>query len=129
MVLKKGHTQVISSASIQKSGAPSPIFVEAQALLKGLTWCQNSHFQPLLVLSDCLQLTNRINSKWQDNSALSSLVLMIRQSLCNLLTVSLKHTPRNENAEAHKCAKEALNIQNNITNPNRLIPSSLLSES
>ncbi|KAF4379874.1 hypothetical protein G4B88_021007 [Cannabis sativa] len=92
----------------KKSGAPSPIFVKAQALLEGLIWCQNSQVQPLLVLSDRLQLTNKINSKWQDNSTLSGLVLKIRQSLSTLSTVSFMNIPRIENVEAHKCAKEAL---------------------
>ncbi|KAF4378405.1 hypothetical protein F8388_021599 [Cannabis sativa] len=64
--------------------------------------------QPSLITSDCQQLILKVNSKWSDNSALSSLVELIRQSLSLFPSTSLKHIPRTANIEAHVLAREAL---------------------
>ncbi|KAF4374440.1 hypothetical protein F8388_015991 [Cannabis sativa] len=103
-VIKRGSNQVFASASIQKLGAPTPIFVEGQALLEGLSWCLSFQMQ----FTDCLNLVLKVNGQWQDNSALSSLVSKIRQSFSNFSAASLHHLSRQFNTESHNSAKEAL---------------------
>ncbi|KAF4392044.1 hypothetical protein F8388_004373 [Cannabis sativa] len=94
--------------SIPKSGASTPIYVEVQALLEGLNWCMAIHLQPSLIVSDCYQLILKVKSSWKDNSALSSLVELVCQSLSYFHNVSLQHILRTDNKEAHQNAREAL---------------------
>ncbi|KAF4363457.1 hypothetical protein F8388_016585 [Cannabis sativa] len=91
LILKKGSNQVLPSASIQKPGDPASIFAEGQALLE-----------------DFLHIVSKVNGQWQDNSALSSLVLKIRQSFSNFPATSLHHISRQFNIDAHSSAKDAL---------------------
>ncbi|KAF4354581.1 hypothetical protein F8388_019566 [Cannabis sativa] len=73
-VFKVGSHRIIDSAKIQKPGASSPIFAEAQALYHGLSWCLSSQLMPSFIFSDCLNLVSKVNGTWKDNSAISSLV-------------------------------------------------------
>ncbi|KAF4350251.1 hypothetical protein G4B88_020464 [Cannabis sativa] len=73
-VFKVGSHRIIDSAKIQKPGASSPIFTEAQALYHGLSWCLSSQLMPGFIFSDCLNLVSKVNGTWKDNSAISSLV-------------------------------------------------------
>ncbi|KAF4357895.1 hypothetical protein G4B88_027779 [Cannabis sativa] len=84
------------------------VAIDLKGLKTGLSWCNNSHFQPSLITSDCQQLFLKVNSKWGDNSTLSSLVELIRQSLSLFPSASPKHILRTANIEAHVLAREAL---------------------
>ncbi|KAF4357578.1 hypothetical protein G4B88_024108 [Cannabis sativa] len=95
----------VAIISIPKSGASTPIYVEAQALVEGLNWYMAIHLQLSLIVSDCYQLILKVKSSWKDNSALSSLVELICQSLSYFHNVSLHMT---DNREAHQNATEAL---------------------
>uniref|UniRef100_A0A803PCV1 Reverse transcriptase domain-containing protein n=1 Tax=Cannabis sativa TaxID=3483 RepID=A0A803PCV1_CANSA len=110
-VFKVGSHRIIDSAKIQKPGASSPIFTEAQALYHGLSWCLSSQLMPRFIFSDCLNLISKVNGTWKDNSALSSLVAQIRLSFSNFHGVSFLHLPRQLNTSAHSLAKEAIRMR------------------
>ncbi|KAF4346150.1 hypothetical protein G4B88_021468, partial [Cannabis sativa] len=99
-IFKLGYQTVLASHCRPLPGAVSPIFAEGQALLQSLLWCLDSQLSPKFVFSDCLNLVSKVNSAWQDNSALSSLVSQIRllfsnflMLLCIFSLVSLIWTP------------------------------------
>ncbi|KAF4403494.1 hypothetical protein G4B88_008140 [Cannabis sativa] len=73
-VLLKHPTQIIARYSLSISGNPPPLFAEAQALFAGIRWTIESHFRPIFIASDYEHLVLKVNSKWKDNSTLSSLV-------------------------------------------------------
>ncbi|XP_060959162.1 uncharacterized protein LOC133030439 [Cannabis sativa] len=107
-IFKLGFQTVLASHCRHLPGAVSPIFAEGQALLESLRWCLDSQLSPKVVFSDCLNLVSKVNSAWQDNSALSGLVSRIRLLFSNFPDASLQYLPRQFNMEAHGLAKEAL---------------------
>ncbi|KAF4402850.1 hypothetical protein G4B88_010302 [Cannabis sativa] len=107
-IFKLGFQTVLASHCRHLPGAVSPIFVEGQALLESLRWCLDSQLSPKVVFSDCLNLVSKVNSAWQDNSALSGHVSRIRLLFSNFPYASLQYIPRQFNMEAHGLAKEAL---------------------
>ncbi|KAF4403353.1 hypothetical protein G4B88_007999 [Cannabis sativa] len=111
LVFMSGASHISQSASITKSGTPSPIFAEAQALAEGIQWCLALNLKPDYIFSDCLNLVTKVNGNWQDNSPLSSLVHQIRTFLSRFPEASLLHTPRQHNAQAHSLAKQALRLR------------------
>uniref|UniRef100_A0A803QGA4 RNase H type-1 domain-containing protein n=1 Tax=Cannabis sativa TaxID=3483 RepID=A0A803QGA4_CANSA len=68
LVFTQGLSHVHKSAKIYKSGAPTPIFAEAQALYEGLQWCMTSQLNPRFIFSDCLNLVSKDYSKAQTNA-------------------------------------------------------------
>ncbi|KAF4357017.1 hypothetical protein F8388_001099 [Cannabis sativa] len=110
-VFKKGPNQIVASTMAHKLGASTPIFAEGQALLEGLSWCVSSQLKPDLIFTDCLNLASKVTGTWQDQSALSSLVSLIRLSISNFPGVSLQHLPRQLNVQAHSLAKDAIRLQ------------------
>ncbi|KAF4368638.1 hypothetical protein G4B88_020034 [Cannabis sativa] len=64
-----------------------------------------------LIFTDCLNLVSKVNGTWKDQSALSSLVSKIRQSISNFPDASLQHLPHHFNVQAHSLAKEAIRQQ------------------
>ncbi|KAF4403493.1 hypothetical protein G4B88_008139 [Cannabis sativa] len=107
-IFKLGYQTVLASHCRPLPGAVSPIFAEGQALLQSLRWCLDSQLSPKFVFSDCLNLVSKVNSDWQDNSALSGLVSRIRLLFSNFPDASLHFLPRQLNMDAHGLAKEAL---------------------
>uniref|UniRef100_A0A803QM21 Reverse transcriptase zinc-binding domain-containing protein n=1 Tax=Cannabis sativa TaxID=3483 RepID=A0A803QM21_CANSA len=107
-IFKLGFQTVLASHCRHLPGAVSPIFVEVQALLESLRWCLDSQLSPKVVFSDCLNLVSKVNSAWQDNSALFGHVSRIRLLFSNFPYASLQYLPRQFNMEAHGLAKEAL---------------------
>ncbi|KAF4390530.1 hypothetical protein F8388_006027 [Cannabis sativa] len=107
-IFKLGFQTVLASHCHHLPGAVSPIFAEGQALLQSLKWCIDSQLSPKFVFSDCLNLVSKVNSAWQDNSALSGLVSQIRLLFSNFPDASLQYLPRQFNMDAHVLAKEAL---------------------
>ncbi|KAF4360329.1 hypothetical protein G4B88_012547 [Cannabis sativa] len=107
-IFNLGFQSVLASHYHQLPGAVSPIFAEGQAFLQSLKWCIDSQFSPKIVFSDCLNLVSKVNSAWQDNSALSGLVSRIRLLFSNFPGASLQFLPRQFNTDAHVLAKEAL---------------------
>uniref|UniRef100_A0A803NKD1 Reverse transcriptase zinc-binding domain-containing protein n=1 Tax=Cannabis sativa TaxID=3483 RepID=A0A803NKD1_CANSA len=106
-IFKLGYQTVLASHCRPLPGAVSPIFAEGQALLQSLLWCLDSQLSPKFVFSDCLNLVSKVNSAWQDNSALSSLVSQIRLLFSNFPDASLHFLPRQLNMDAHGLTKEA----------------------
>ncbi|KAF4382178.1 hypothetical protein F8388_008664 [Cannabis sativa] len=107
-IFKLGYQTVLASHYRPLPGAVSPIFAEGQVLLQSLWWCLDSQLSPKFVFSDCLNLVSKVNSDWQDNSALSGLVSRIRLLFSNFPDASLHFLPRQFNMDAHGLAKEAL---------------------
>ncbi|KAF4403923.1 hypothetical protein G4B88_014379 [Cannabis sativa] len=110
-IFKVGPHRIIASEKNLKPGASSPIFVEAQALLHGISWCLSSQLKPSFIFTDCLNLVSKVNRNWQDNSALSSLVAQIRHSFSDFPGVSFQYLPRQLNTSAHFLAKEAIRLR------------------
>ncbi|KAF4401550.1 hypothetical protein G4B88_001744 [Cannabis sativa] len=106
-----GHHRIVASQNRLMTGASTPIFAEGQALLQGISWCINSQLQPKFIFSDCLNLVTKVNSDWQDLSALSGLVSRIRLLFSNFPEASLKYLPRQFNADAYCLAKEAIRLR------------------
>uniref|UniRef100_A0A803P502 Reverse transcriptase domain-containing protein n=1 Tax=Cannabis sativa TaxID=3483 RepID=A0A803P502_CANSA len=108
MVFVQGVSHIHQFASINKSGASSPIFAEAQALAEGIQWCLSSNLKPDYIFSDCLNLVSKVKGNWHDHSPLSSLVHQIRTFLSRFPEASLLHISRQHNDKAHSLAKQAL---------------------
>ncbi|KAF4356959.1 hypothetical protein F8388_015935 [Cannabis sativa] len=111
LVFTQGLSHVHKSAKIYKSGAPTPIFAEAQALYEGLQWCMTSQLNPRFIFSDCLNLVSKVNGNWQDYSSLSTLIQKIRSFLSRFPEASLLHVARQLNHNAHSLAKAALRLR------------------
>ncbi|KAF4360226.1 hypothetical protein G4B88_003560 [Cannabis sativa] len=105
-----GRNQRIAGLSSCTWGASTPIFAEAQALFTALEWCSTIRIPFSTIESDCLQLVSKIRSSWKDNSAFSSLVHQIRESLSFFPNATLQHIPRSQNQDAHLNARKALSI-------------------
>ncbi|KAF4371928.1 hypothetical protein F8388_000095 [Cannabis sativa] len=106
--IRNSQNYHIAGFSIHKWGASTPLYVEAQALLEGLHWCSTIKIPFESIESNSLQLVPRVNNHWKDNSALSSVVQLIRQSLSLFPNASMRHISRVFNSAAHKNARESL---------------------
>ncbi|KAF4389010.1 hypothetical protein F8388_026739 [Cannabis sativa] len=111
LVFMHGVSHIHQFASITKSGTPSPIFAEAQALAEGIQWCLASNLKPDYIFSDCLNLVSKVKGNWHDHSPLSSLVHQIRTFLSRFPEASLLHISRQHNDKAHSLAKQALRLR------------------
>ncbi|KAF4348141.1 hypothetical protein G4B88_015786 [Cannabis sativa] len=111
MLQPQGTSHIHHYASINKSGASSPIFAEAQALAGGLQWCLSSNLTPEYIFSDCLNLVSKVKGNWHDHSPLSTLVHQIRTFLSRFPEASLLHVSRQHNDKAHSLAKQALRLR------------------
>ncbi|KAF4401726.1 hypothetical protein G4B88_000774 [Cannabis sativa] len=94
--------------SLSKWGASTSLFAEAQALLEGLHWCTAIKIPLASIESDCLQLIPKVKSSWKDDSALSSVIELIRKSLSQFPNASLYHISTIVNCVAQHHAREAL---------------------
>uniref|UniRef100_A0A803PUH8 Reverse transcriptase zinc-binding domain-containing protein n=1 Tax=Cannabis sativa TaxID=3483 RepID=A0A803PUH8_CANSA len=113
-IFKIGHHRVVASHYRLLPGASTPIFAEGQALLQSLLWCLDSQLSPKFIFSDCLNLVYKVNSAWQDHSALSGLVSQIRMLFSNFPEASLHFLPRQFNMDAHGLAKEAIRSREEV---------------
>ncbi|KAF4346740.1 hypothetical protein G4B88_019078 [Cannabis sativa] len=113
-IFKIGHHRAVASHYRLLPGASTPIFAEGQALLHSLLWCLDSQLSPKFVFSDCLNLVSKVNSEWQDHSALSGLVSRIRMLFSNFPEASLHFLPRQFNMDAHGLAKEAIRSREEV---------------
>ncbi|KAF4396360.1 hypothetical protein G4B88_019160 [Cannabis sativa] len=111
MVFVQGMSHIHHYASINKSGASSPIFAEAQALAAGLQWCLSSNLTPEYIFSDCLNLVSKVKGNWHDHSPLSTLVHQIRTFLSRFPEASLLDVSCQHNDKAHSLAKQALRLR------------------
>ncbi|KAF4361830.1 hypothetical protein F8388_016416 [Cannabis sativa] len=93
-IFKLGFQTVLASHCRHLPGVVPPIFDEGHALILSLKWCLDSQLSPKFVFSDCLNLVFKVNSAWQDNSALSGLVSRIRSLFSNFPDASLQCLPR-----------------------------------
>ncbi|KAF4360335.1 hypothetical protein G4B88_012553 [Cannabis sativa] len=105
---KIGLHQIVAFANLLLPSASTPIFAEGQALLHGISWCISSQMKPDFILFECVNLVSKVNGAWQDHSAISGLVSLIRLSFSNFPDASLKYLPRQFNTTAHSLAKEGI---------------------
>ncbi|KAM6583339.1 hypothetical protein CsatB_010341 [Cannabis sativa] len=107
-VITNSRGEVVASlSSPSKSGLP-PIFAEAEALLRALSWCQAVRFPLAIIVSDCQNLVHRIQKFSHDRSALSGYISKIVSSLLPFPGASVHYNPRTLNSIAHDLARAAL---------------------
>ncbi|KAM6543834.1 hypothetical protein CsatB_008281 [Cannabis sativa] len=92
------HTgRIMAALHSSTFSCTQPIFAEAEALYRAITWCAAVRFPIGLIVSDCQLLIGKIINQQRNNSALSDKVWQIISSLSLFPDASIRYMPRSLN--------------------------------
>ena len=97
------------------AGGLSPYQAEALALLMGLNWADSIGLQVKAIFSDSLALVMALQNSSIVNNELGVIFSDIKVLLSNLSGASLSHVSRKFNVAAHRLAKHALWLDNELS--------------
>jgi ribonuclease HI len=106
-VLRDHAGNFILSVSEGLGGLPSPKMAEALSVSHALKISMDHGVSKAILISDCLSLVQRINSKQLDRSSLGTVISDIKSLALDLESCTFKFTCRELNVVAHKLARSA----------------------
>ncbi|KAF4352053.1 hypothetical protein F8388_021828 [Cannabis sativa] len=110
MALFNNKGDMLLSVATPWTGTQSALLMEAHALSHALSWCRQRSIQPDLIVSDCKVLVDYICSEASHHLLLNRFTKDIRNFLSYIPNAKLIHISREHNEEAHRLAKFALGL-------------------
>uniref|UniRef100_A0A803PKG2 Reverse transcriptase domain-containing protein n=1 Tax=Cannabis sativa TaxID=3483 RepID=A0A803PKG2_CANSA len=113
-VVQDRNRQIIAGFYSSTVSCTQPIFAEAEALSRALTWCSVVKFPIGLIVLDCQVLINKIIQRRHNFSALSDRVWQIISSLSLFPNASICFIHGSLNILAHNLAQQALGTNEEV---------------
>lgn len=114
-VIVRDHTrEVIATISAPKNYITAPDIAEAVAALKAVTFCRERGLSKVVLEGDALQVVTALNSSTGNWSSYGHLIEEARSQLNDLHTWRVRHVRRHLNGAAHRLAKEALTLSEEL---------------
>jgi ribonuclease HI len=115
IVLRDHVGRFILSVSEGAEGTPSPEMAEALAMRRALVISKEHGVSKAVLISDCLSLIQRINSRQRDRSTFGIVIAHIKSIASDLESCTFKFARRELNVVAHKLARSAVSSVCNIS--------------
>ncbi|XP_062079742.1 uncharacterized protein LOC133784393 [Humulus lupulus] len=123
VVVRNDKGKVLVSLTVPSPGNFTSSIAEGQTLLHALKWCLIVSLPISCVEVDSKVIVDNIMFSDEDLSPLSDIVREIRNSLSSFLRITLSYVPRQANTLAHKLARKALELDDELV-WNGFIPTS-----
>ncbi|XP_030509082.2 uncharacterized protein LOC115723746 [Cannabis sativa] len=111
--LVRDHSgKVLAATTFNRMGQMQPQVAEGWVLLEGLKWCRDNGLNIQHIEVDCKNLLTDLQSTNENLSSYGTIINAIRRMLSSLPTVTLHHTRRQGNTEAHNLAQMSIGLDN-----------------
>jgi ribonuclease HI len=110
VVIRDSNGEVVATVSSPRNHITAPDIAEAVAALRAVTFCREVGFSKVVLEGDALQVVHALKSSTRNWSSYGHLIEEARSHLKGMHKWRVNHVRRHLNGAAHRLAKEALTI-------------------